>query len=234
MRIAIIGAQGTGKTTLVESFLKRNPKYTRPEKTYRDLLKDKGITINEGGTQGSQKHILDALVDQAIMNAENKYCIHDRCVLDNLVYSLYLHDRDPKAVTGEFISNSIDIVRTTLPFYDVLFYLPVDERSPVNLAEEKETRASSEQYRLEIDNLFRAIHASYQDRDGRIFPLEDSPALIEIWGDEEKQQKTDMIADYVDPESGDLVETETSIIQTLSDLAMQDDLLRQVGYKPKY
>ena len=45
-KIGIIGTQCIGKTTLVDDMLIQWPQLTRPEKTYRDLIKKKKLSIN--------------------------------------------------------------------------------------------------------------------------------------------------------------------------------------------
>ena len=57
MRIATTGAQAVGKSTFVKDFLRNWPNYTTPKKTYRDLVKKKGLKINKEGTKDSQMAI---------------------------------------------------------------------------------------------------------------------------------------------------------------------------------
>jgi GTPase SAR1 family protein len=124
MRIAVIGAQGVGKSTLVNAIKAYWPAYLSPEKTYRDLIKEKNLTINESGTMESQQVIRDYLVDIALDNAGKDKTIHDRCVLDNLAYTFWLveHNKlgdDEKAIT-DFVTTSIILAKESLKFYDVV------------------------------------------------------------------------------------------------------------------
>ena len=59
MRISIIGATSVGKSTLIEQFLKQWPMYKKPEKTYRDIIKEKNIKLNKEASTESQRAILD-------------------------------------------------------------------------------------------------------------------------------------------------------------------------------
>lgn len=208
--------------------------YETPKTTYRDLIKEKNLTLNQKGSLESQKIIRDALADQAILNASTKNCIHDRCILDNLVYTLWLAEKEI-IKDEEFIAESFNLTRETLKFYDVIFWLPISDKSPVNIVE-SENRDIDFNFRLEIDNIFKGVDQSYKDHSGLIFPLKDSPALIPLEGDEEYQEKTNLISFYL-REDGSFNDTDESVFKTLTEIAEEEDLaktlINQLNEKPK-
>ena len=213
MRIAITGAQCTGKTTLVNSFKSYWPMYKSPEKTYRELVKEKSLSLNEEGNLRSQTIIRDVLADLAMENAGKQFTIHDRCILDNLVYTFWLteHDKfseDAKEV-DDFITQSILITRECLKFYDIIFWLPINPNIPI---EESENRSQDEVFREEIDNIFYGIHESYKKNAGVIFDKEDQPAFIVLEGDLDK--KIAYIKEYIGND-GELIETTSSVLRDL-------------------
>lgn len=177
MKIAVCGTSCIGKTTYIQDFLQTWKNYKNPEKTYRNSV-DKTL-LNKSGTEESQKFILNALVDQAIEFSKKDNVIFDRCVLDNLVYTtwLYLNDK----VSEKFLEESRIIVRETLKLYDILFFIPITKVAPVEISE-KETRETDSVYREEIDNIFKSFISSYHKSEGKIFPSEDCPAVIDIFG----------------------------------------------------
>ena len=177
MKIAVCGTSCIGKTTYIQDFLQTWKNYKNPEKTYRNSV-DKEL-LNKSGTEQSQKFILNALVDQAIEFSKKDNVIFDRCVLDNLVYTtwLYLNDK----VSEKFLEESRIIVRETLKLYDILFFIPITKVAPVEISE-KETRETDSVYREEIDNIFKSFISSYHKGEGKIFPSEDCPAVIDIFG----------------------------------------------------
>ena len=177
MKIAVCGTSCIGKTTYIQDFLQTWKNYKNPEKTYRNSV-DKEL-LNKSGTEESQKFILNALVDQAIEFSKKDNVIFDRCVLDNLVYTtwLYLNDK----VSEKFLEESRIIVRETLKLYDILFFIPITKVAPVEISE-KETREPDSVYREEIDNIFKSFISSYHKSEGKIFPSEDCPAVIDIFG----------------------------------------------------
>lgn len=181
MRIAIIGAHATGKTTLIEEFLKQWPMYKRPEKTYRDFIKEQKLEINKQGTKESQKAILNALVDevQLASTSDDKHIIFDRCTVDNIAYTLWHYAKDTSGFDAEFVIDSKTIAALSLKHLDVIFYLPVRKEIPIT---EKENRETDETFREEIDNIYDSLVESYVKNTGAFFPLEDCPAVIKLDG----------------------------------------------------
>ena len=65
MRIAVSGTHFMGKSTLIEDMILQWPQLSKPERTYRDLVKEKNLPVNKDGTKESQGLILDFLVEEA-------------------------------------------------------------------------------------------------------------------------------------------------------------------------
>ena len=179
MKIAFIGTQCNGKSTLIEEFLKTWPMYKRPEKTYRDIIAEQNINLNQEGTEESQKIILNALIDEVQQAAAtgDENIVFDRCVLDNIVYSLWLNAKEK--VSDSFILDCKYLALETLKMFDVIFYLPL--RSEIVL-KEREHRDIDPAYRQEIDHIFRAIVSAYERGDAAFFPRDDCPAIITLEG----------------------------------------------------
>jgi deoxyadenosine/deoxycytidine kinase len=186
MKIAVCGTSCTGKSTYIQDFLKTWSTYNSPEKSYRDLIKEKNLPHSSQGTEDSQRTILNNLVDQAIEFSKKDNIILDRCVLDNMVYTSWLFLKEK--VSEKFLEETRIIVRETLKLYDIIFFVPLTRVSPINL-EESETRETDQNYREEIDNIFKSFMASYHKGDGKVFPSEDCPAMIEIFGSQEERIK---------------------------------------------
>ena len=123
-KIGIIGTQCVGKSTLIEDMMLQWPQLQRPQKTYRDLIKEKNLPINKNGTKESQQAILDFLCDEAMANYGKKKMIFDRTPLDNLVYSLWLYDKGSSDIDEAFIDKTVIQVREAMKFYSIIFYLP--------------------------------------------------------------------------------------------------------------
>ena len=181
MRIALMGAHNTGKTTLIKEFLQQWPMYKQPEKTYRNFIKEQNINLNKQGDKESQRAILNALVDevQQASASEDKHIIFDRCPVDNMAYTLWHYAKDTPGFTPEFMIDCKTIAALSLKHIDVIFYLPVRKEIPIV---EREGRETDEIYREEIDNIFDSLVTSYEKNTGAFFPLEDCPAVIRLEG----------------------------------------------------
>jgi thymidylate kinase len=181
MRIAFIGPQNSGKSTLIKNFIDRWPMYKKPEKTYRDLIAEKKLPVNKNGTKESQKEILNALVDEVQLAAasDDKYLVFDRCVIDNIAYTLWHYAKETPGFDSEFVIDSKTIAALALKHIDIIFYVPARKEIPI---EEKENRETDEIFREEMDNIFDSLVTSYEKNTKAFFPTEDCPAVIRLDG----------------------------------------------------
>lgn len=177
MKIAFMGSQSVGKSTLIKEFLSRWPMYELPKKTYRDLIQEKKLKLNKKGTEESQKIILNALIDevQGCLSTGITNVVFDRCVLDNIAYSLWLNANNK--VSDDFIRTCKTLAAETLKLYDIIFYLPIHESIKLT---PKKNRDKDEKYREEIDNIIQALVVSYEKGTGKFLPLTDCPAVITL------------------------------------------------------
>lgn len=208
MRIACTGCQASGKSTFVQDFLKTWPNYTTPKTTYRDLVKKKGLKINKEGTKDSQMAILNYHIDEIQRYSKDDNVILDRCVIDPLVYSFWLHDKGTGGVTAEDIELMLKLVKEGLKLYDIIFWFPILE--DVAIPKEDHLRDKDEDYRKEINNLFLAVNKSYIKNTGVIFPPEDCPALIDLHGN--RAERIAMAQMYITTEGKPYGEDEPSLI----------------------
>jgi len=176
MRIAIIGSQNSGKSHLIGEFIQKWPMYKTPEKTYRNIIKSRNIKINQEGDEESQKVILNALIDE-VQQASGDFLIFDRCVVDNIAYTLWLNAHDK--ASDKFVMDSKFLALQTLKMFDILFYIPLRDEIKI---EEKDNRDTNPEFRKEIDNIFKALVLSYEKGTGAFFPTEDCPAVITLDG----------------------------------------------------
>jgi len=186
MRIAVIGTANIGKTTYIKDFLKKWTMYEAVDSNYRNILKEKNLPHSKNGNEESQTIIMNCLVDEIVENSKKDFVIFDRCVLDVLAYSSWLHLNDK--VSEKFLDQQRILVRETLKLYDLLFFIPLTKIAPIQI-EDNGIRETDPIYREEIDTIFKSFEESYHRGDGRIFPKDDSPAIIEIFGNQEERIK---------------------------------------------
>lgn len=145
-RIIFTGAQGTGKTTILDEF--RNQGKNVITEVVRNLAKE-GVKINEMGDEKGQKKIFSTY--EKLLSEQVEY-ISDRGLIDVLAYTMYLNKKglvSDKLVKSQFnalkkfVKNNQDIIYCYFPIeFDV-----VDDG----------VRSLDEDYRREIDNNIKEI-----------------------------------------------------------------------------
>lgn len=105
MKIILTGAQGTGKTTVLDAVFNDSDidtsQITKISEVIRDLAKnDKSVKYNENGTEESQKLFFDTYED--LFNKNNNY-ISDRGLIDVVAYTKWLLKHNK--VSMEFYKN---------------------------------------------------------------------------------------------------------------------------------
>jgi hypothetical protein len=210
MKIAFIGTQCNGKSTLINEFCKRWPMYKQPKSTYRKLIKTNKIVNNENGTEESQKAILNAIIDDAqkAIAKDGDFLVFDRCVIDNIAYSLWLNERGK--VSDEFVIDSRLIAIQAIKVFDIIFYVPLREEIEIV---PKKGRAIDPVYRQEIDNIFRALIGTYEKQQGIFFPKEDCPAVITLEGPPDL--RIEQISLYIKPSGKFFDEEDGSLLANM-------------------
>jgi len=219
MRIAFSGAACTGKTTTLNEFLRRWPQYQVPEPSYRSLIKEDNHSKKT--TSKLQKDILQFMVDQQAKYTLHDNVVYDRCVLDNIVYSVWAFDKNKKGFTDKYINESISLVHKGMRNLDIIFYMTRDDMGPV---EENNIREVDPSYISETDNLFKAIAAQISSKGASpFFPPNDSPALIQLLGSIE--ERMEQISMYVTTE-GTMYGEDQSLVN-MDEIAKMERLLRE-------
>lgn len=121
MRVAVIGPQNTGKSTFINDFVAAHPEYTSPTRTYRDVVTERGLLINQLTGRESQTLIRDFLFEQVQSNTVTNV-IFDRTVLDNYVYTKVAEGKG--GVDAAFVEETWNMSVSALEYLDMLFFIP--------------------------------------------------------------------------------------------------------------
>ena len=211
MRIAISGTSNVGKTTLLRDFLKEWPSYSTSEGSYRDDIK--GDDHSKGTNKATQWKILNSMIDQLMASSKEDNVVYDRSLLDNIVYSMWSFDKGEGDIDGKFIKKCIGLVKESIKFYDVIFFIPITKASPIE-AKKDGTRETDPFYIKEIDSIFKAIMFDWNENaESKLCDPQDRPALIEIFGN--PRERIEMIKLYLDMD-GDAIDN-TNIMDSLGD-----------------
>lgn len=222
MRIAVVGTQCIGKTTLITDFLKEWPMYTRSGYTYREAVKKSNLPLNQKATKESQRMILKCLLQDVAAARKGDHVIFDRTPLDNAVYSLWSLGTNSSNIDVDFMKETAELVKESMRNIDIIFFLPITKVAPVAV-EEKEQRDTDLVYRAEIDNIFKALAAQASKGECKFFVHEDAPPIIEIFGS--PLERIQMIKLYVNA-YGDCVDTTSSILSN-ENIDLMEKLLNE-------
>ena len=224
MRIAVSGTSCQGKTTLIKDFIKEWPMYSTPEKTYRDFINENNLPYSDNTNKDAQWSILNHIIDTIMESEKGDNVIYDRCPLDNIVYSLWAHEKGINDIDKKFIDKCIPVVRESLKFLDVIFFTPITKVGPVDLVDDG-TRSINKEHVQEIDNIFKGMEQQYfQNLKGSPFlPYDDCPAIVEIFGNE--RERVYLARQYIDAE-GDLLGENNSTILDPEEVTDMENILR--------
>ena len=225
MRIAISGTGNQGKTTLINDFLQEWSNYKTESSTYRDKLVAENLPHSKNATKDTQWKILNHMIDEMQTFKSDDNVIMDRCPIDNLVYSLWCFEKGVGDIDKEFIDKCIPLVSESMKHLDIIFFLPITKFNNIKI-EDDGVRETDPNYIKEIDHIFKAIQAQYQQhpQTNPFFPSDDSPALIEVFGSQ--YERLEMIKLYLDVD-GDVIEGDQSELFNPENLDLMEQLLKQ-------
>lgn len=139
------GPSSSGKSTLLKKCKAfYSSKFEYVEEITRKI-KDKGIPINEEGSDLTQLLVINSHIENSLLNE----AILDRCILDGLVYTRYLYNHNK--VSQEVLDYAKFVYKMLHDKYAVIFYT-----LPVNL-EDDGVRSNSQEFRNETIDIFKYI-----------------------------------------------------------------------------
>lgn len=145
MRIVFTGAQGTGKTTVLNHFKENHNIITEVVR----LLSKQGVKINEMGNDEGQQTIFNEYIK--LLSNKRSY-ISDRCLVDVLSYTKYLYEHG--SVSVGIYRQQLDLFKKFLKDNkDIIYvYFPIE----FDLVDDG-VRSMDERFRKEIDNNIKSL-----------------------------------------------------------------------------
>ena len=223
MRISISGSANQGKSTLVGDFIKEWSNYKTSDFDYRSLIKEKKLQYNKSCNKEGQWAILNGMLDDLQKYSKDDNIIFDRSPWDCLVYSMWAEEKGISDIDKEFINKMIPLVKESMKFLDIMFFVPKTKLSQIPIIEDG-LREIDPVYIEEIDNIFKAMVYQYHHHFGKntFFPSEDCPAIIEVFGNQE--ERIHLIRQYLDTE-GKIIGEEGDQILNPQNLEQLEQLL---------
>lgn len=144
--VTVSGAQGVGKTTLIEALEKYG--WEVYKSFVREESKKNNLKVNDIGDDKTQFYILNKHLERLNLNKDNRNIILDRSLIDVTVYTKYLHE------LGRVKDSTLNIVEDSLKNnfhkYDRMFYI-APEFEIVNDG----FRSLDKNFQNKIDDLFK-------------------------------------------------------------------------------
>lgn len=143
MRIAVSGAHGTGKTTLIEELGRALPAYGAVEEPYHQL-EEEGHEFAETPSLEDFELQLERSIEGIARGGRD--CLFDRCPADLLAYLLTHRDADGFDA-GRWLPRARDAMRQL----DLIVFVPVEDPDRIGSGPEEED------WRLRVDEELQEI-----------------------------------------------------------------------------
>jgi len=160
MRIGLLGSHGTGKSTLVDAFLKKFPTYETPKEEHSRSVVKKGLGINFETSLESQVAFKDEF-EIMINNPDTpKDFITPRTLIDLCAYNLYFFRRPEYRLNQTFVNKTLKLMLKNLKWWDLYLYVPIE--FPIEHEDEfRIGQKKDSNYQIEIDTYINALLMNY-------------------------------------------------------------------------
>jgi thymidylate kinase len=157
MIISFSGVQCSGKSTLLKACQEYyGNRFEFVEEVTRLVKREFNVPINEEGTGLTQSLIINKHIEN-VLKHRDKDVILDRCILDGVCYTGYLHLEG--SVPAWVFEYSKHVFEKLISMYDVIFYTdPYD----IELVDDGE-RSVNKEFRFNMITTFEHVLRRYDD-----------------------------------------------------------------------
>ena len=171
MRVAVSGSHGTGKSTLIASFLERRPDYASEPEAFETLGDDIDVTPGKGPSLEGLGALLAFTLGTVSAHSPGARVIHERSPVDYLAYAA-ARGGSRTGRAARFLATHVPLVRDALRHLDLIVLLPVSASGPIEAREGNDVR-----FRKRVDE---ALRRALVDDDHDLFGAGDSPRVVEL------------------------------------------------------
>ena len=172
MRIAVSGTHRTGKSTLIDEFLRLHPDFVHEPEPYTVLVEELGEEFSAEPCVDDFLRQLEFNITRLKQHQRGERVIYERCPID---FVAYIECVSPTISTGSVL----DEVRESMQHLDLIVYLPID--NPIDAGDEEFPKL-----RKAVD---RRLNAIYNEDDLGIISASNL-AIVEATGPIEKRLRT--------------------------------------------
>jgi hypothetical protein len=170
MRIAVTGAHGVGKTTLIEDFVAAYPRFAREQEPYWALAQQ-GVAFADGATVPDLEQQLKASCEM-ILEAEAADVVFDRCPMDFVAYLEVVAEGE--GFEWEPAGRLLSRMDAAIAALDVIAFVPIVEPDEIGVAIEEP------RLRTKVDRRLKGLL-----RRDELGLLAGGPTLVEVPGGRE-------------------------------------------------
>jgi predicted ATPase len=124
MRIAISGAHCTGKSTLIDEFLRVHPEFVHEPEPYTVMVDEFGEEFSAEPRAEDFLRQLEFNIDRLKQHGRGERVIYERCPIDFLAYVECLSRKDQIPIVADVLES--------LKNLDLIVYLPTDNTIDVD------------------------------------------------------------------------------------------------------
>ena len=119
MRIAVSGTHCTGKSTLIDEFLRKHTDFAHEPEPYTVLVEDFAEEFSDEPYVEDFYRQLEFNVERLHQHVLEKNVIYERCPVDFLAYI--------DALDHKSVESALGLISDVLQYLDLIVYLPLDD-----------------------------------------------------------------------------------------------------------
>lgn len=126
MRIAVSGTHCSGKTTLIEEFLRAHPHFSHEPEAYTVLVEDYGEEFSAEPSADDFYRQLAFNVERLHSHAPGDDVVYERCPVDYLAYLLALQGVNSSNADPGLVQRALEMASDAIRNLDLIVFLPLD------------------------------------------------------------------------------------------------------------
>jgi AAA domain len=138
MRIAVSGSHCSGKTTLIDEFLRAHPDFAHEPEPYTILVEDYGEEFSSEPCADDFYRQLEFNVDRLRRYPAGERVIYERSPVDFLAYILALKDLNREDVDLGLAEMALRMILDGMRNLDLIVFLPLDDADGIEMPDSED------------------------------------------------------------------------------------------------